>query len=45
MGQYLKRRNQRHPLDLLAQYELTLFIEANQVKYVFADINAERHQL
>jgi len=45
LGQILERRNQSHPLDLLAQHKLPVIIEANQVKNVFADINANRHQL
>jgi len=42
-GQALKRCDQRHALNLLAQHKLPVFIKTNQVKNIFADINANRH--
>jgi len=44
-GQSFKRCDQRHPLDLLAQHELPVPSKTNQVKYDFANINANRHQI
>ncbi len=42
--QFLKRRDQCHAFDLLAQHKLTFLSKSHDVEYILADIDTYRDQ-